>query len=389
MTPIRIAFQNICDRQWIAGCNFYYQLFRALKALPSPPHIVLVHERKSPDDSFEVLLPFVDEVLQYPPVRPFSHRVRYQVQQRTGLALHEPHPLGYLLRQARVDVWFSMKVTLKLACPQIVWIPDLQHRQLPEMFTGDEVRRRDESFTQIGLHADRVMVTSSDVQAAFAEFLPQAKTRTRVLPFSVDMSPAVYASSPDPISQRYHLPERFFYLPNQFWKHKNHLLVIAALKLLHARSPEITVVCTGNLKDYRNEGYLNHLMTAIAEAGVHTQFRLLGMIPREHVFSLIRQSVAVLQPSLFEGLSMSVAEARWLGKSLILSDLAVHREHEAPQAFYFDPHDAAALAATLEHVWQTTQPGPDLSMEADARAASPVHQRSMAEAFMAVVQELI
>jgi glycosyltransferase involved in cell wall biosynthesis len=55
----------------------------------------------------------------------------------------------------------------------------------------------------------------------------------------------------------------------------------------------------------------------------------------------------VLNPSLFEGWSTTVEEARSLGVPLILSDLAVHREQAGTEAVYFDRYSGAALAAVL------------------------------------------
>ena len=64
------------------------------------------------------------------------------------------------------------------------------------------------------------------------------------------------------------------------------------------------------------------------------------MLPRAHVFRLMRQSLAVLQPSLFEGWSTSVEEAKSVGKRMILLDIPVHREQDPPRALFFDPRDA-------------------------------------------------
>ena len=37
---------------------------------------------------------------------------------------------------------------------------------------------------------------------------------------------------------------KYFYLPNQFWKHKNHLIVFKALKILKEKDVEVTLVCS-------------------------------------------------------------------------------------------------------------------------------------------------
>ena len=76
-------------------------------------------------------------------------------------------------------------------------------------------------------------------------------------------------------------------------------------------------------------------------------WRFLGLIPYKDVLSLMRSSVAVINPSLVEGWSTTVEEAKSLRVPLVLSDILVHREQAIRDAIFFDPHSAAAAAAAL------------------------------------------
>jgi glycosyltransferase involved in cell wall biosynthesis len=75
---------------------------------------------------------------------------------------------------------------------------------------------------------------------------------------------------------------------------------------------------------------------------------LLGVIPYADVAALMQASVALLNPSLFEGWSTPVEEARALGVPLLLSDLDVHREQAGDNAVYFERHSAISLANVLQ-----------------------------------------
>ena len=101
----------------------------------------------------------------------------------------------------------------------------------------------------------------------------------------------------------------------------------------------------------------------------------------------MRQSLAMLQPSLFEGWSTPVEEAKSLGKSIVLSNIPVHVEQSPPGVRYFDPTDAAALAVCLVEVHETQQPGPDAELEAAARDALPLRTREYGEVFMNMVDD--
>ena len=58
--------------------------------------------------------------------------------------------------------------------------------------------------------------------------------------------------------------------------------------------------------------------------------------------------IAVVNPSLFEGWSSTVEEAKSMGKRIILSDIPTHREQNPPCGYYFNPGDSASLAKIIK-----------------------------------------
>jgi len=73
------------------------------------------------------------------------------------------------------------------------------------------------------------------------------------------------------------------------------------------------VVCTGKFFDRRDPAPTAKLLATISRPGLREQFFLLGLVPHDDVYGLMRQSIAVINPSLFEGWSTSVEEAKSLG----------------------------------------------------------------------------
>jgi glycosyltransferase involved in cell wall biosynthesis len=177
------------------------------------------------------------------------------------------------------------------------------------------------------------------------------------------------------------------YLPNQFWKHKNHGVAFEAIKIARDRGVRINLACTGYPADYRHAQYFAELWAKASQWNVRDQIFYLGVLPREHVLLLMRQSICVLNPSLFEGWGMSVDEARSLGKQALISDIPAHREQNPPGAVFFDPRNAHDLADKLQAVWLDTPPGPDHQREKAARQEQPKRVRSFAEKFVELCEE--
>jgi glycosyltransferase involved in cell wall biosynthesis len=187
--------------------------------------------------------------------------------------------------------------------------------------------------------------------------------------------------------REYHLPEKFFMVCNQFWQHKNHLRVLESLSSLRKRGVEIHIVMTGHLHDYRRPQFQDEILQAIHRQGIHANVFLLGRIPKRDYFRLMRAAVAVLQPSLFEGWSSVVEDARAMGKTIVLSDIPVHREQNPPGAYYFNPHSSSELADVMHSVRERIAPGPDLEAESAAKKNSRKEIREFAETFCRIAVE--
>ena len=127
-------------------------------------------------------------------------------------------------------------------------------------------------------------------------------------------------------------------------------MVIEALGVLKQQEFDIVVAVSGNPVDPRHPGYVEQLKARIATLGLQDNFRMLGMIPRRHVISLLRTCTALINPSFFEGWSSTVEEARALGVPMLLSDINVHREQMGDGATYFDANDVVDLAEKLRNI---------------------------------------
>ena len=103
--------------------------------------------------------------------------------------------------------------------------------------------------------------------------------------------------SKDSLMDRFHLDRPYFLLPNQFWKHKNHGVVIEALAIARSQNSPMQVVATGNTSDPRSPEHFNQLMNRVREAGCQTDFRVLGVVSYSELAALTRHSIALINPS--------------------------------------------------------------------------------------------
>jgi glycosyltransferase involved in cell wall biosynthesis len=374
------AGKNIClvmqgSRNWIGGMEYISNLAIALHSF-----------RQSAKGSFKIFLMTTKAV---------DHESIAHVAESVDGVFYEEDELPALTYPNRA-LWFVRRVLLRDAFPRwhgfikrnridviyptcaarpgpskpvaIGWIYDFQHKYLPQFFKPWEIKERETGFVNIAQKTQTVVVSSKTAQDDLAEFLPWASGKSRVLSFRSSCQEFWYSHDPLQIQQKYSLPDRFFLVSNQFWQHKNHLIIFAALRILRGKDIHPTVVCTGQLLDYRDPSYSDRILRTISENGLHNQVYLLGLIPKQDQIALTRRCVAVIQPSLFEGWSTLVENARALGKTLILSDIPVHLEQNPRYSIFFKHNDAGDLATHMESVWNSKSPGPDLKKEDEAKS---------------------
>lgn len=384
---MRIGIFHTGGPEWTGGERYVRNLILALKQVPSAEPVFLAPAKQTEDE----LAPWAVLGCEVLPVHSLNRWTpSWWLRQ-----------FARLTKQVRHDVWSEeflnyhrIGVTYLRPClgrqgaiPNISWVPDFQHLHLPELFNEQEMEFRNSQIRLAAEYSARIVLSSHHAYQDFVRLFPTYARKGRVLQFVASVSQDVYHRNPSDVLPRYGLPEKFFYLPNQFWKHKNHLVVIQALGLLKLGGHDISVVCTGNHMDYRHPQHWEDLNKAIADNGIREELILLGMVPAEDIFPLIRQSIAVLNPSHFEGWSTTVEEAKSVGKRVLLSDIPVHREQDPPGADYFNPNSPDDLAQKMSELWREVSPGADLAMEKIARDKLKTRLEECGSRFLQIARE--
>ena len=228
--------------------------------------------------------------------------------------------------------------------PVVSWLYDFQHLELPSYFSKEDIADRNKLFEEAVRISSLIVLSSRHAQSVCHQIYPDFIGKTRVLSFVPSLPESSLEIDSSYVKSKYNLPNIFFYLPNQFWLHKNHECVVDALALAAVQGHKLTVVCTGSTNDSRDEAHFARLLAKVAAKGLRDQFVILGMVPRADVVSLMKECHSIIQPSFYEGWSTSVEEAKLLDHSIIISDIPVHIEQNPSCGKFFSPFDPQQLA---------------------------------------------
>jgi glycosyltransferase involved in cell wall biosynthesis/Tfp pilus assembly protein PilF len=387
--PIVAAYYQ----NWLGGQTYLINFVRIMSAVPKgqrPRFIVVVHcdeqERMhsvldaiSGNDAVIGITDSKGELILSKPVLERMKRHRNKSASLTRFVLED--------LMTMVDWTFPLLYPLwrvpALPGP-LFWIPDLQHRFWPSFFSAEEVAGRDRDMKALAARAAPIIFSSLSAQRDFGDHFQNQRCRTHVWRFV--SSPTHDSQGADDRYQALDLPARFYYTPNQYWRHKDHTTLFRALRRILDQGHDLTFVCTGTDLQTATDEYSRELLLLIETLSLGRHLRLLGVLPRSDQIEVMRHSCAIIQPSLFEGWSTVVEDARAIGRPIIASDIPVHREQLGENATYFAPHDAKSLAAAVTALDSTLLPGPAPEQEAAALANLKQRTEASAQQFLAILK---
>lgn len=370
MTRIGFVYQ-IDDRAWQGGKNYYSSLFRAVHATAANDvELVLITGCRN-KTALPAELPFL-RVVRTPLLDRMHPRWFLRQLGRAPSSRHHDPMFARLVERHGIDL-LSHSEPLRAPGSRVKllgWVPDFQFLDLPSMWDKKALARVHRDCTRICRESDALVLSSHAALADLRRFAPWYDKPAHVLHFV--SAPIRFGSlrTRASLQEQYALPSRYLHLPNQFWVHKNHRVVVDALALLEGQGEQAVVVCTGATADFRRPNHFAELMQHCRNLGVEDRFRVLGMVPYSDVQALMWHSHAVINPSRFEGWSTTVEEARTMGKRMLLSDIPVHREQAPPGSLHFGVDDPTALAAAMHSTLSTEYvelPHADLKRDFAAR----------------------
>jgi len=296
---------------------------------------------------------------------------------------------GDLLRRAGVHVVFPSPPFAACGTPLLFWVPDFQHLHFPALFGADGVAAMDEHYRVHVEQAAHVVLSSYHALRDFRSCFPTRANDATVVSFAVVPEVGINATSPRDVAVQHGLPERYVIVSNQFSSHKNHLILFEAIRVLRDRGIAAHLACTGSRYNWLDTAHGAHIDAYIRGHKLEGQVHLLGVLPRPEQLALMRRACAVLQPSLFEGWSSSVEEARALGRPLLASDIEVHREQVAGTKAKLLPVDSAEAWAGQIEAALAQPPGPDQGAEHAGLTEARARQRTFGTHMVAALERAL
>jgi glycosyltransferase involved in cell wall biosynthesis len=230
----------------------------------------------------------------------------------------------------------------------MAWIPDFQHKFYPHFFTKKNLFLREQKFKSIIANADVLILSSENAYSHLKQHYDVPQDLKIIILRFVSLIKNHKLTEFSYVSEKYKLNSPFFLVSNQFYEHKNHIVVLKAIKLLKEENIKFQVIFSGKTEDYRNPAFFARLLQFIEKHELAEYVQIVGLIPREDQLSMLVNSLALIQPSKFEGWSTIIEDSKTLMHQVICSSLPVHKEQLNDFGFYFEPDSETELASLMK-----------------------------------------
>ncbi len=276
--------------------------------------------------------------------RNITNRINSKKNERINNAIYKQ------LTKATVDIIYYVG-QMEQNIPNFPFIAtnwDLGHLTLPpfpEVSSAFQLDKRRKWYNHTIKNAKAIFAESEAGKAELIKYLNIESNKIDVLPMfpgniiDLDVSPGDQIT----ILNQFELKkDSYFFYPAQFWEHKNHQNLIIGFSSFLKKFPHVSLVFSGS-----DKGCLEEVLEEARNLEIIDQINYLGFISNEALFSLYKNTIALVMPTLLGPTNMPPLEARALDCPVLCSDFEGHREQLGEGAIYFDPNDADSIENAL------------------------------------------
>lgn len=335
-TVRKIVFNVSNIRNWMGGVYYAHNIINLMLHSEKLSNLYEIHVLASPYNAYVF--------------KKYDERVKLVEVDYGNCYLNSAYLIWYMYRY-KVDCWYTMSLNLLerfIVKKAILWIADFQYLHLPQFFSNFDFKMRDAHARYVAKQRNILVLSSEDAKKDFQARYKNYKCQCKVVHFASNIEDeikGITAGEELETLKKYGLyQQKYVYIPNQFWQHKNHIVVLKMIKQYMAEGMEgVMFVFTGQMDDYRNKGYIYDLKKHFADMEIAKVTKNLGFLSRREQLVIMKNAAFLIQPSLFEGWGTVLEDAKVLDKRVILSDLSVHKEQKYEKCTFFKRRDALDL----------------------------------------------
>ena len=228
--------------------------------------------------------------------------------------------------------------------PVITTMHDVQEFHFPEFFSASERLHRAINNLKSVSESDHIVVSFEHIKKDLIKYYSVNSNKISVCPppFADDWFATKNETDWSILETKYCISKKYLLFPAATWPHKNHIILIEALKKVREKIPQLSLVCTGNKTEY-----ITILEKKIIELGLKNCVSFLGVVPEEDLIGLYKNSGLVVIPTLYEAGSGPLYEAMRYKVPVICAETTSLPDTINNPKYVFNPNDVENLSELI------------------------------------------
>ena len=295
-----------------------------------------------------------------------------------------------LLKDLEADLLFcpfTAPTYFEPTIPTISVIYDLQYNAYPEFFATHDCIQRARTFDEARRKSTMLVAISDFTRNSAIAAAKLNPDQIRTIHLQVSQHSLRTAPRDDTILDRLGLaPGKYLIYPANFWRHKNHELLLTGFGLARHRGlpDDIRLVCTGAPGERRD-----WLLRAARGLSLEGRILFPGYLANPELLALMSHSAGMIFPSLYEGFGLPVVEAMATGVPVACSNVTSLPEVAGDAAILFDPRVPDEIATAIISLTQHGEMRSRLIAAGNERAARFSDSSRMARQYWTAFEQAV
>lgn len=273
--------------------------------------------------------------------------------------------------------------------PIVSVIYDLQYLTYPQFFDDRSIFLRNKEFEEACQFSKKIICISNYVKESILKtekVIPQ-----KVIPIHIMLPERLEkfnSQKTNSLLDQYDLmPDQYILLPANFWKHKNHAMLITAFGIYLNNHPEsqLKLVFTGS----DASAYKTRLVALVQAMKLDEKIVFTHYVNNDDLKSLYEHCRMLVFPTLYEGFGMPVLESMTFGKPVICSNVTSLPEIVGDAALMFDPRKPDDIANCIHKVYTDQAFAKQLVDKGRSRAKLFNDSELMAKRYLEVINQTL
>ena len=255
----------------------------------------------------------------------------------------------------------------------------------PDFFASEGHRLRALVCMDKAIHFSKKIITVSEFsRERICEKFHVSEDFVKHIP--IKLGTRVYSKATPEKSQavlnKYKLaPQKYFIFCSSWWKNKNHGALMQAFNKFAQKNTEIKLILVGKypskfksrpISDFRSDRLI-----------------ISGFVPDEELGILLKNALAFIHPSVYEGFGMPIVEAMANGIPVACSNVASLPEVAGSAALFFDPFDTDSITQAMHRLADDPQLRKDLIRKGYEQAKKYSDRDAMVDEYIRVMEEVM